>query len=85
MYLIQDFALTGVGPGMVEPVIKLLYPTFLITPENNFAHIHNLYLQIAIEMGFPGLIAHLSLYLILLYLLLQRVRDRSAVFSQALA
>ncbi len=85
IYILYDFPLTGVGLGMVEPVIKLLYPTFLVNPEANFKHIHNIYLHAGAEMGLPGLIGHLSLYLILLYLLLQRVRDHQAGYNQTLA
>jgi putative inorganic carbon (HCO3(-)) transporter len=84
-YIIQDFPLTGVGLGMVEPVVKLLYPTFVVYPEANFKHAHNIYLQVGAELGLPGLIAHLSLYLLLLHLLLQRALDHWAGYYRALA
>lgn len=86
IYIIRDFPLTGVGLGMVEPVVKLLYPNFIVYPEANFKHVHNIYLQAGAELGLPGLIAHLSLYLLLLYLLLRRVLDyRMTGYYQALA
>jgi O-antigen ligase len=85
VYIIQDFPLTGVGLGMVEPVIKFLYPNFVVYPEANFKHAHNLYLQAGAELGLPGLIAHLSLYLLLLYLLLRRALDHQAGYYRALA
>ncbi len=72
LYMIQDFSFTGVGLGMFEPVVKLLYPTFLIGPDAPFNHAHNIYLQTAAEMGIPGLIGHLALYGILGALLVRR-------------
>lgn len=72
LYMIQDFAFTGVGQGMVEPVIDILYPLFLISPDSIFQHAHNIYLQTAAEMGLPALIAMLGFYLLLLILPLRR-------------
>ncbi|MBK9091369.1 MAG: O-antigen ligase family protein [Anaerolineae bacterium] len=74
LYILQDFAFTGVGLGMVQPVVNLLYPLFTIGPDAQFLHAHNIYLQTGAEMGFPGLIAHLALYLTLLALLLAAIR-----------
>lgn len=72
LYMIQDFSFTGVGLGMFEPVVKLLYPTFSIGPDAEFLHAHNIFLNVAAEMGLPGLIGHLSLYLVLGGLLLRQ-------------
>ncbi len=72
LYMIQDFPFTGVGLGMFEPVVKLLYPTFSIGPDTSFYHAHNIYLNTAAEMGIPGLIGHLGLYMVLAILLLRQ-------------
>lgn len=71
VYVIQDFPFTGVGLGMFEPVVRILYPPFIIRPDAHFVHAHNIYLHTAAEMGLPGLIGHLSLYLVLVTLLLR--------------
>lgn len=77
LYLIEDFPFTGVGMGMFEPVVDLLYPLFLIGPELKFGHAHNIFLHAAAEMGLPGLIGHVALYGLLGFLLLRRqVRGR---------
>lgn len=63
LFLMQDFPFTGVGLGMPERVINLLYPLFLVGPDSQWLHVHNTYLQIGSEMGLPGLIAFLALLL----------------------
>ncbi|OQA45065.1 MAG: O-Antigen ligase [Chloroflexi bacterium ADurb.Bin325] len=65
LYIIQDFPFTGVGMGMFEPVVRLLYPLFSIGPDVQFEHAHNIFLQAGLEMGLPGLIGHLALYMVL--------------------
>ena len=76
IYLIQDFSFTGVGMGMFEPVVKLLYPPFLIAPDTIFSHAHNIYLQAAAEMGIPGLVGYVALYIVLGFLLLRKGMGR---------
>ncbi|MCW5840846.1 MAG: O-antigen ligase family protein [Caldilinea sp.] len=60
-YAIQDFSFTGVGLGAYNQVIPLLYPYFLIAPSVDIPHAHNLVLQVAIDLGIPGLIAWLAI------------------------
>ena len=78
LYLMQDFPFTGVGLGMPEPVIKLLYPTFLAGPDSQWFHVHNSYLQVGSEMGVPGLIAFLALLLALAAALGRQMRRPEA-------
>jgi putative inorganic carbon (HCO3(-)) transporter len=68
LYMLQDFPFTGVGMGMVEKVMEILYPTFLIAPDVDIYHVHNLYLEMGAELGYPGLISTLALFLLLFYL-----------------
>ncbi len=77
LYVIQDFPFTGVGMGMFEPVVELLYPLFSIGPDVQFEHAHNIFLQSAVEMGVPGLIGHTALYLILGCLLVRQAAGGS--------
>lgn len=63
LYAISDFPFTGIGIGTFERVIPLLYPYFLISPDTAIPHAHNLLLQVAVDLGIPGLIAYLALYL----------------------
>ena len=64
LYAIQDFSFTGVGLGAFNQVIPLLYPYFLIAPSVDIPHAHNLVLQVAVDLGMPGLIAWLAILMI---------------------
>ena len=59
LLVIRDFAFTGVGLGCFEPVVFHIYPLFL-RPEGTATHAHNLFLQVAVDLGIPGLVAYLA-------------------------
>ncbi|MBP8110230.1 MAG: O-antigen ligase family protein [Caldilineaceae bacterium] len=59
IYMVQDFSFTGVGMGSFGRVADLLYPFFL-APPGQIPHAHNLYLQVAVDLGIPGLLAWLA-------------------------
>lgn len=60
---ISDFPFTGVGLGAFREVARRLYP-LPISPEIDFAHAHNVFLQVTLDLGIPGLIAYLAILLI---------------------
>ena len=66
VYMIQDFPVTGIGMGLFGEVADLLYPFFLAPPQA-VPHAHNVLLQIAVDLGLPGLIAWLSTWMIVSY------------------
>lgn len=61
--MLRDSPLTGVGMGVFGSILDKLYPLFLSSP-GTILHAHNLYLQIAVDLGLPGLIAWLAILLI---------------------
>jgi putative inorganic carbon (HCO3(-)) transporter len=61
LYMIQDFPFTGIGTGTFQSVANALYPFFLAGPNAEIPHAHNLLLQVAVDLGIPGLIAFLSI------------------------
>jgi putative inorganic carbon (HCO3(-)) transporter len=61
LYMIQDFTFTGIGMGSFGNVADTLYPFYAIAP-GRIPHAHNLFLQIAVDMGLPGLITWLSIF-----------------------
>lgn len=60
--MIQDFPITGIGLGTFMDLADNLYRFFLF-PAGKIIHAHNLFLQIAVDIGLPGLIAWLSIFL----------------------
>jgi len=58
IYLVKDFPFTGVGFGCFEPVVASWYP---LAPLGGATHAHNLALQVAVDLGIPGLVAFLTL------------------------
>jgi len=60
-----DFCFTGVGFGCFEPVMSLFYP---LVSSHAATHAHNLFLQVAIDLGLPGLVAFLAILGLAVYL-----------------
>jgi len=56
LWMLQDFAFTGAGVGTFNDVGALLYPFY----ETQNPGTHNLYLQVGVDLGIPGLIAFLA-------------------------
>lgn len=60
--MILDFPLTGVGMGLFGRVADSIFPFFLVA-RGSVPHTHNLYLQLAVDLGLPGLIAWLAIFM----------------------
>ena len=65
LYMLEDFPFTGIGMGSFEQVTNLLYPLF-IAPGGGITHAHNLFLQVAVDLGLPGLVAWLSILILVM-------------------
>lgn len=68
LYAIQDFPFTGTGLGTFRRVVHVLYPLFTIDPAMDFAHAHNIFLQVGVDLGLPGLVAYVAVLLLALAL-----------------
>ena len=62
IYGIQDFPFTGMGINTFGHVMPKLYPLFTKSTDE-FTNAHNTYLQVALDLGIPGLIAFVALQL----------------------
>ncbi len=65
IYLIQFFPFTGVGMGTFAPVADFFYPSFLVRP-GLVPHAHNIFLQLAVDLGILGLMAWLMTFMTVL-------------------
>jgi len=65
IYMIQDFPWTGVGLNTFPLVANALYPFFSVAPAEvlRISHAHNVFLQVAVDLGVPGLVAYVALLL----------------------
>jgi len=70
IFMIQDFPYTGVGMGLYEDIADLMYPFFL-HGQSIVTHTHNLFLQVAVDLRLPGVIAWLATLLIVVNLSLR--------------
>jgi putative inorganic carbon (HCO3(-)) transporter len=76
IYGIQDFAFTGMGMNAFRRVVPVLYPLFSIDPTTDIGHAHNTFLQAALDLGIPGLIAYLAIHLSAFAMLISTWRRR---------
>jgi putative inorganic carbon (HCO3(-)) transporter len=61
LYIIRDFPFTGAGMGVFGELADALYPFTLAAP-GSIPSAHDLYLQVAVDLGIPGLIAWLAIF-----------------------
>lgn len=71
IYGIQDFPFTGMGLHAFRKVQPIFYPLFSAGPEVDIGHSHNQFLQVALDLGIPGLIAFLALWMLACALVVQ--------------
>jgi putative inorganic carbon (HCO3(-)) transporter len=76
IYGLQDFPFTGMGMNTFRHVVHILYPLFLIGPDTDIAHAHNEFLQAGLDLGIPGLIAFIALYIGAFWMLLETRHKR---------
>ena len=63
VYGIHDFPFTGMGLNTFRRLVHVLYPMLLVGPGVDITHAHNEFLQVALDVGLPGLVAFVALYL----------------------
>ena len=74
IYGIQDFPITGMGMNTFRKVVNVLYPFLTISPSFDIGHAHNEFLQAALDLGLPGLVGFIALYLAAFWMLWQTWR-----------
>ena len=61
LMMVRDFPYTGIGIGTYNTIAHLLYPFFIAAPDELVAHAHNQFLQVAVDLGIPGLLVYVGL------------------------
>ena len=85
LYAIQDFPFTGMGMGTFPRVIPVLYPYFTISPDTPVPHAHDEFFQVAVDLGIPGLVAFLAIYLASAQSLITVIRQSADPFRRVAA
>lgn len=80
LYALGDFPFTGMGMNTFRQVVHVLYPLFLISPDVDIAHAHNEFLQAGLDLGIPGMIAFVALYVVSFWML-RRVGRSARAFA----
>lgn len=86
IFMIQDFPITGIGMGLYGQVADLLYP-FFFYPPGSIVHTHNLFLQVGVDLGIPGLVAWTAIFLLVVHRswsVFQFGRDHGAALPSAI-
>jgi putative inorganic carbon (HCO3(-)) transporter len=81
---LSDFPL-GMGMNNFRRVMPLRYPLSSVSPTQDIAHAHNHLLQAGLDLGIPGLIAYLALWLGAGFLLFQTIRESQHHLYSAIA
>ncbi|MFK7800606.1 MAG: O-antigen ligase family protein [Anaerolineae bacterium] len=61
---IYDFPVTGMGINTFREVVHTVYPMFLVPQDVDIAHAHNQFLQVALDLGIPGLIFYVGILML---------------------
>lgn len=61
---LEDNPLTGVGVNGFRQMVHILYPMFGISSDVDIAHAHNHLLQVGLDLGIPGLVSYLAIWVI---------------------
>lgn len=63
LQILDRFWLTGIGLGTFRRLLPILSSLSHVGPNFDPAHAHNFFLQTALDLGIPGLVGMLTLYL----------------------
>ncbi|MEZ4681900.1 MAG: O-antigen ligase family protein [Caldilineaceae bacterium] len=70
-----DAPLTGMGLGAFEAVSQEPYPQVAgFVPDPDMSHVHNILLQVGLDLGLPGLLSFVALLAMIAFLLLRLLR-----------
>ena len=80
IWAIQDFPLTGLGMNTFRKVAGEMYPFYNLLPDLDIASAHNLFLQIAVDLGVPALVVYGAIWFAVLRMLFLLARKSITPF-----
>jgi len=84
-YAIADFPFTGLGLDAFQYVMPVMYPLIQTQSGKPIPHAHNEFLQMALDVGLPGLVAWQALYIVTFWMLWTVYRRSPDTLVRALA
>jgi putative inorganic carbon (HCO3(-)) transporter len=84
-YIIADFPFTGPGLDAFQYVMPIMYPLFQARPGVLIPHVHNEFLDVAVDLGLPGLVAWQALYIVTFWMLWRSYRRTQDSLVRVLA
>jgi len=85
IYGIEDFQITGMGMDTFHWLLPILYPISEFTSDTGLPHAHDQFLQAALDLGLPGLVAYFAIWMASVWLVARGVRGSPNKRGRALA
>ena len=76
LLLWRDFTWTGIGIGLFGAVVPRLYPYFSVAT-NDVPHVHNLFLQVGIDLGLLGAVAYIGMLVVAIGMLIHTLKPKN--------
>jgi len=75
---LRDYKFTGMGMNVFRKLLPIQYPGYPMLPNEEVPHAHNHILQAGLDLGIPGLVAYLAIWLVTGALLVRIYRRSSS-------
>ena len=85
LHAIADYPLTGIGVDTFRRLMPFRYPAAAVPDSYDIGHAHNQLLQAALDLGLPGLVGYLALWIVAAMLAAKSYRQAISPWQRALA
>jgi putative inorganic carbon (HCO3(-)) transporter len=75
---LEEFPLTGLSMNGFRVLVRSFYPLTLVSPTMDIGHAHNHLLQAGLDLGIPGMISYLAIWILSAGLLWDGLRIESS-------
>lgn len=81
----RDYTLTGAGMNAFRKIMPVRYPDYPALPGEEVAHVHNHIVQAALDLGVPGMLGYLALWILAAVLLVLVYRQAGSPIHRVMA